>query len=95
MENPELFHTFLDFTSKLDLETGQFTGYGTNPQSSETVAQVLERIANKQTGNNGDGTGGTTTLNDPNKQFTPPPIDAGNDNWFFQKTLIKKLLNNG
>jgi hypothetical protein len=82
MDNPELFHVFLDFTSKLDLNTGRFTDYGSSKASSETVAQVLERIANKQNGSNRDGTG-TTILNDPNKQFTPPTIDASNDNWFF------------
>lgn len=83
MNDPSLFHVFLDFTSKLDIETGKFVDYGVNPNNNETVAEMLARIANKQTGNNGDGTGGTTTLDDPNKQFTPPTINAGDDNWFF------------
>jgi hypothetical protein len=83
LDNPHLFHTFLDFTSRLDPNTGQFINYGSGAQSQETMAQVLERIANKQNGSNRDGTGSTVNLNDPNTQFTPPTVDAGNDNWFF------------
>ena len=82
MNDPTLFQHYLDFVSKLDHNTGNFNGYGVNQSKNESVAEMLQRIANKQegTGNNNR----SVTPQNPNKKTVAPVMNPyKNKPWVF------------
>jgi len=81
LNNPELFQQFLDFTSKFDLDLGNFVGGSEQPEqlSQNTLSKIVQRLESKS--NNSKGTRNRNNVVNPNTTKKPRVVDV-KKGWF-------------